>query len=385
MSTPKSLSFDGRGRAAISLALWENGNDRFLYLTIPNGDIWRENLSNGHLDAIVSFVQIPEQLGAASVLPVSVNRVIYSSNFWDTIYAARFPFPGEPGAPGRPIAGEDGADIVQVGGFQDGPAAASRFFAPFGLATNNIDRIFVADSANRRIRVLEPINWTQYFGGAPNDSRSGGVKRIFLVGDRSVFWNSILQSESIAGLLQEKLHSPVTGVVLPKSTLQDQANRVAGLAGQYAGSTIVWVVDTAAFGITATSQSLSAGAETEAVRIINDAIAHRGSSTVILADHPLGGQLSESDSAFANTYGEPDDDRTPTYMPDGYATNLAIEQLLQKVNTPHIFTLAAFVNKERMPHPPLFQSDWPYFSRAGNVFYANLLAAGLSDVLGPQR
>jgi DNA-binding beta-propeller fold protein YncE len=59
--------------------------------------------------------------------------------------------------------------------FQDGSGAQARFNAPYGLAVDSQGRIFVADSLNHRIRVVEPSGAVTTFAGSGVADHDDGI------------------------------------------------------------------------------------------------------------------------------------------------------------------------------------------------------------------
>jgi len=65
------------------------------------------------------------------------------------------------------------AGVLEVPGFNDGPALSSRFFNPHGIATDSLGNVYVADRYNHTIRKFDPItNTVSTFAGTAGQSGS---------------------------------------------------------------------------------------------------------------------------------------------------------------------------------------------------------------------
>jgi lysophospholipase L1-like esterase len=109
------------------------------------------------------------------------------------------------------IGGRAADDSARTGGgFADGPSEQSRFDAPMGIAARPDGTIAVADSGNRRIRIITNIDRLQPFypfaGLLPNFKFAKDDYRIALVG-ASIVWGDGLFSESVGGQLEAALQS----------------------------------------------------------------------------------------------------------------------------------------------------------------------------------
>jgi hypothetical protein len=96
------------------------------------------------------------------------------------------------------------------GGFEDGAADQSRFDAPMGIAARSDGVIAVADSGNKRIRLISKIDRRQPFypfsGVLPNVHFSKSDYRIALVG-ASIVWGDGLFADSVGGQIETDLLS----------------------------------------------------------------------------------------------------------------------------------------------------------------------------------
>ncbi|HZO95318.1 MAG TPA: hypothetical protein VFB22_16340 [Candidatus Baltobacteraceae bacterium] len=96
-------------------------------------------------------------------------------------------------------------------GFADGPGAAARFDAPFGIARASDGSLYVADGANRRIRrIADPGPGRENLIAGidellPADGTPGSERTI--VTGNSISWDHTRWSDSIEGILERDLRS----------------------------------------------------------------------------------------------------------------------------------------------------------------------------------
>jgi len=109
----------------------------------------------------------------------------------------------------QPIGGQTIDDAAKSGGgFKDGPSEQSRFDSPMGIAARPDGVIAVADTGNKRIRLIRDIDRAQPFypfaGALPNVHFAPGDYRIALVGP-SMIWGDGPFSESVGGRIEAAL------------------------------------------------------------------------------------------------------------------------------------------------------------------------------------
>lgn len=94
------------------------------------------------------------------------------------------------------------------GGFEDGETTVSRFDAPMGIAARRDGTIAVADSGNKRVRLITNIDRTQPFypfaGALPDVHFGPNDYRIALIG-ASVIWGEGTFADSVGGQMQRIL------------------------------------------------------------------------------------------------------------------------------------------------------------------------------------
>jgi hypothetical protein len=113
----------------------------------------------------------------------------------------------------QPIGGQPIDDAARAGGgFRDGPSAQSQFDAPMGIAARADGTIAVADTGNKRIRLIRDIDRAQPFypfaGALPPVHFAPGDYRIALIGP-SLIWGDGTFDDSVGGRIQSQLeHDP---------------------------------------------------------------------------------------------------------------------------------------------------------------------------------
>jgi sugar lactone lactonase YvrE len=120
---------------------------------------------------------------------------------------------------GSPIA--DG--LAVAGGYLDGPARSARFNGPTGIAVDKAGRIYVADSANKCIRVIEN-GMVRTFSGSPTTNATDGPvdkagyfePRAIAIDDGGTIW----VGDANVGLRKITPAGAVTTIVLPKTPIE---------------------------------------------------------------------------------------------------------------------------------------------------------------------
>ncbi len=101
--------------------------------------------------------------------------------------------------------------------FRDGPLENARVANPLGLALGKAGTLFVADSNNRRVRSVGPLNFRQAtiasVSAFPPDIPKDGSKNVVIVGS-SFVWAECVWDDSWEGLLEKKLRSAGKRVTL---------------------------------------------------------------------------------------------------------------------------------------------------------------------------
>jgi lysophospholipase L1-like esterase len=374
------------GKTAFSIAVLGQANP--LIFLVTYNSIFRYDTGD---KSLVSFIVSPEHtrgLEPVAVAPVDRNTVILSSTSGESVYFVRFSTSASPSgeAYSRRIAGRDDMDRIQAGGFQDGSPEKALFFAPIGLSLDNEGNVLIADSGNRRIRMLSASAYRSAMLTSAN-SRKADTYRIALVGTDSTFYSSI-GPDSIGALLQTRLNadrpriglkSKVTvGIQSLKSrTIERGAEEIADLATQLSPDVVIWCVSLDSFGIdlnqTPTDFPIQSGGTIPAVRNLF-AVLSKKRIALLLVDHALGGQISDGDVLGIGQY-----PNGTTDLELNFRLNIEMERLISSFNVPFLATLNDFAALERGPHQQLFIPDDRHLSSQGNRFMAQLIARQLES------
>ncbi len=134
---------------------------------------------------------------AVAVAGIAPSQFVYADDLYSTVTLVQYRKARTIGAPPLLDAGAIG------GGFRSGVDA--RFAQPMGIALAPSGAIAVADTGNRRIRLIGPFDRTSYEADvhlptAPNPH----VYRIAIVGD-SYVWDGVSAQESLGGVVRARL------------------------------------------------------------------------------------------------------------------------------------------------------------------------------------
>jgi hypothetical protein len=102
-------------------------------------------------------------------------------------------------------------------GFRDGPLEQALVANPLGVALEASGTLFVADSSNRRIRRIAPLNFRQAtiasVSAFPPDISNDGSKNVVIVGS-SLVWAGCVWDDSWEGILEKALRAAGKRVTL---------------------------------------------------------------------------------------------------------------------------------------------------------------------------
>lgn len=153
-------------------------------------------------------IQGDRMLGnAASLAAIDEKTVVYADPRTNTVRLLET-ISGET----KTVAGRAAEDASgNTGGYENGPGAQAKFFAPMGITRARDGSLMVADAGNRRIRHLSPFlrvdPWNAYGVAYPGiDQGTGNQYRIAYVGN-SYIWADTYWKDSIEGTIESRLAS----------------------------------------------------------------------------------------------------------------------------------------------------------------------------------
>lgn len=143
---------------------------------------------------------------AAALASLGGRDLVYADDLFSTVRLVQFGGPDMPpvtralGAPALLNAGARG------GGFRDGPGREALYDQPMGVAVAPSGAIAVADTGNRRIRLLEPFDRRSVAsdGASLPTTPDRRAYRVALVADAGL-WSDPGWHASIPGMLQDRL------------------------------------------------------------------------------------------------------------------------------------------------------------------------------------
>jgi len=324
-----------------------------------------------------------------ALAPLGVHEIAYTDVRAHTI---RFLF-DIIGAPLGPDPLEDMQ--TQGGGYADGPGRNSQFYEPTGIAVLPGNRLAVADSGNRRIRVISNIPRQNV--RVPSEPAVAGLTggsdfyNIAYVGNSYAYYDSLWKS-SIPARLEARLNDDrgaigldravkveIVQVTTPKA-VQDYARTVFSLGLVDA---VVWQLNSAFV-----NAELNRGLETSLeqnprvaqwqARLTNEvkltvASLQRARVPLLVVVHPMPREVSPVEDTW---YPELANYLLPY---EQYANDpQLLVQSVQKAHVSAIDLTPNFISYERQPiRRPLFASIDFHFSPAGDALVADLVADAL--------
>lgn len=207
------------------------------------------------------------------------------------------------------------------GGFSDGSTSQSRFDAPMGIAVRRDGVIAVADSGNKRIRIIRGVDRTEPLDPVMQALPAGAVApngyRIAYIGN-SFVWTNTHASDSIGGLVQRQLEQdgalaqrgkrPRVITVRMSSTFQPLEQYLDLLATTHAVDAVVLQLNSFfasfSFNIPLGSKNLVdraniwQGPMLAHLRKIKTTLKNAGIPLLIVS-HPLGDEISLAEQPYA--------------------------------------------------------------------------------------
>lgn len=151
-------------------------------------------------------------VGAAwGIVAFDDNSVAVSDDFESAVRFVRFPIASPVGAPAmvRVLSGGRKPGALSIAGYRDGLAEQSMLDLPRGLALNRDGSILVADSGNRRIRVITGVDprgpvLANGDGTMAVPTQPAGSYRVVVIGNSLTFADA-LWPDSIPGQIEQGL------------------------------------------------------------------------------------------------------------------------------------------------------------------------------------
>jgi len=282
-----------------------------------------------------------------------------------------------------------GANVIdgsgETGGFADGPGAAARLDAPFGLAVDDDGTLYVADGANRRVRRIgdpgpgrEPA--IAGYDPLPLDQLGGTGPRVVVAGN-SITWSHTQWSDSMQGIIEARLRrrdpsAVVVAVTSPGAltiaSLRDELDTLAAAGHVRAAVVFVSVVNVMGeFGYSLPSEMTKHEDAWRArwiasLRGLNDDLAKHG-VVLILAVHPMPFDLTSAESAWERYHlgGEIRDESS-----GGLAVRAAVAA--SHVRYVDLWKTAGGAEASR-EHAALFGSADAHLTKAGRALFAQAI------------
>jgi hypothetical protein len=384
-----------------ALALDESGDKRTLYismrdgvgvLTLPAAEmaVYRSGGSFADTPYANPDVEGYRAIGfPMAAIPVAPDFIVYSDAWNHRIRILREAPRGTTFA--DTIDGpldENGADD---GAFRDGPAAESRFDGPAGLALGRDGRIAVADSGNRRIRLLPPFDRRQQTELGELAAASGSY-RIVYIGNSFTFWNTNWR-DSIPARMESALQARAPAMKFPRPPrvfaislflpVDDMAGYIREFLAQGLADAVVWQFDTAyvtssyysaqQYGFNLTSDSSWQPKVTASVRSASVALA-AAHIPLAIATAAFPWEFSPNEELWGQEYAFP-------LNPDPASYNGTHEMLMSALEASGATvydTWADLSAIEKSPdHPALYHPRDFHLSRAGNAALADAIVRHL--------
>lgn len=200
--------------AAWSVATYENGTVAHLMAVTPR----QIAVYDLHTEKIVAEIEteqlyylFPPREGAeflgppSSVTEISPTEFVFADNLLSTIHLVQLGAVDQV----RVLSQQPLLNAAnREGGFRDGPGDQALFDQPMGIASSPTGEIAVADTGNKRIRLLSRFNRHSFARDGSNlpDAPDEKVFRVAIVGN-SYVWTNVPWHRSLAGILEQTLTS----------------------------------------------------------------------------------------------------------------------------------------------------------------------------------
>ncbi|HEY0394275.1 MAG TPA: hypothetical protein VGD01_07240 [Candidatus Elarobacter sp.] len=291
----------------------------------------------------------------------------------------------------RIVAGRQTEDASgRTAGYADGDGAAAAFDAPTGTASFELGTLAVADTGNRRIRLVR-YDPDAYFADESDQSELERDYRIGYAGNSFTQFDAAW-SDSTAALVQQQLRRDlgaagairpvvrvVPGLTLP-ATWDSLAQTVAA-TGLYKAL----VLNLNVLNLS-TSTPSKRGAEAVFPQVTQHLIAMRTSLAaagipLIVALHPTSPEIDPGETLSARV-AFADEPYLYFQMPPDLSWHDRLKAAVEAAGVPLIDAYPDFIAEERAPSARLFGNEDTHFTPRGRAVMARALAHGL-EVLEP--
>jgi hypothetical protein len=349
--------------------------------------ILRYEPSTQHVTGEASYpYSHPAGVSADGAVAVTATSALVVSMRWNSVSFVQFPNGlGTVSAFARTLTAQT-ENPSATAGYRNGFPGTSRFFGPVSIVAKGDGTYFVADAGNRVIRTFPSVNARWPAVQTVPIEANPHVFRIAVIGDSYAFWNC-MYDDSIQGRLGQLIEThraknslpiDVIPARLDGSDLAAQASYITNVLGQGSVNIVVWLVDSATFGLD--PRSLPAvfpgdrRASASQTFVSTEKLLRSNGSRLLVVTHPSGIDVGPGNSMYyklmASNYAGP-----PSGTFDsGYAFDQSMDQLVSDSRVPFLSLLPAFVNASLTPHEALFSPDDFHFSGNGNAMVAEKIA-----------
>lgn len=282
-----------------------------------------------------------------------------------------------------------------AGAFRDGEGGEARVDQPMGIARGPSGTFLIADTGNRRIRIMRNLDFRYAF--SPSDlAQHRSEYRIAYIGDSIVEYNQSWD-ESAGGILERRLRANWESLGFPRAprvfpmdvTASVEGSRdyidsylAAGLADMVILQLNSGQVDLS-LKLREPSDLVPAATQwqpivTASLRAVATELTKSGVPFVVVVG-PLPHQISPVESGWARRYETPGYAFSPAPPAEYLRFGPLLREAAQAAGVQVIDTFPAFLNEELLPdHPALFGArDW-HFSEQGAALNAQVI---LDDLL----
>ena len=344
------------------------------------------SLSSGPNDASGVITEGRELIGFPyAVAVLDPDHVFYTDIRTNTVRLVDTAF--------RSVRVVAGANVIDgsgdTGGFADGPGAAARVDAPFGVALDGDGTLYVADGANRRVRRIgDPGPGREAaiagYDALPLEQLGGAGPRIVVTGN-SITWSHTQWSDSMPGIIEARLRrrdpaSRVVAVVAPGAptiaSLRDELDTLSAAGHVRAAVVFISVINVMGeFGYALPSdvarhEDVWRARWTASLRGLNDDLAKHG-VVLILAVHPMPFDLTSAETAWERYHIGGD-------VRDESAGGLAVRDAVAASHLRYVDLWKAAGGAEAArEHAALFGSADAHLTKAGRALFAQAIGDDL--------